>query len=105
VALDISNYLFNTFGTVFRQRGLKFTATPQGIGGQVSINFSGTGAAGSAFANRSNSDGTKQGSFADIFSTELSPVSNSNLLFVSEALNGGTSLAATRLIRLVGVWV
>jgi hypothetical protein len=105
VALDISNYLFNTFGTVFRQRGLKMSFAVQGVGGRASMNGSGNGAVGSAFGSASNSDGQRQSSFADVFTTEISPVSNSNLLFVSETLNGGTALAATRLMRLVGVWV
>ena len=105
VAIDISNYLFNTFGTVFRQRGIKMAIAAQGTGGSVTLNFSGNGGAGTALGSRSNSDGTRQSSFVDVFTTELSPASNSNLLFIGENLNNGTALAATRLMRLVGVWV
>jgi Protein of unknown function (DUF2793) len=105
VALDISNYLFNMFGTVFRQRGLKLSFTPQGIGGRVSLDCSASGAVGTALGSFSNSDGARQSCFVDIFTSELSPVSNSNLLFVRENLQNGTAMAATRLLRLVGVWV
>ena len=105
VAIDISNYLFNTIGTVFRQRGLKLSSSMSGVAGRVGMECSGNGATGSAFGAFSNSDGSRQASFIDIFTTELSPVSNSNLLFVRESLAGGTALASVRLFRLAGVWV
>jgi hypothetical protein len=105
VALDISNYLLNHLGVVFRQRGLKLSFAAQGIGGLVRMTCSGSGAVNTAFSAASNSDGQRSFSFIDVFTGELSPISNSNLLFVSESLNGATALAATRLMRLVGVWV
>jgi hypothetical protein len=105
VALDISNYMFNTFGTVFRQRGLKFSASIEGVGAKVSFGWSPSGAAGSGLDLQSGPNGDRMSGFIDVFTTELSPVSNSNLLFFREQLNGGTALAATRLMRLVGVWV
>jgi hypothetical protein len=105
VAIDISRHLQAAHGSVFRQRGLKISIAPQGIGGRVAMDCSGSGAGGTAFGVSSNSDGSRQSAFVDVFTTELSPVSNSNLLFVREGLVGGTALAATRLFRLVGVWV
>jgi hypothetical protein len=105
VAIDISNYLFNNYGVVFPQRGLKLSVSVQGVGGRAETVASGSGAIGSAFGLASNSDGTRQSGFIDIFTTQLSPVSNSNLLFVRESLVGATALAATRLIRLAGIWV
>lgn len=105
VAIDISRHLQAAHGTVFRQRGLKISVAPQGVGGRVGMDCSGTGAVGTAFGLSSNSDGARQSAFIDVFTTELSPISNSNLLFVREALSGGTAMAATRLFRLVGVWV
>ncbi|MFN8958597.1 MAG: DUF2793 domain-containing protein [Hyphomonadaceae bacterium] len=106
IALDISDYLFNNFGVVFPQRGLKLSMAAQGVGGRVGLDCSGNGAAGTALGNSSNSDGSRQGAFADIFTNVLSPISNSNLLFVRESLvPPATALAATRLIRLVGIWV
>lgn len=63
------------------------------------------GAVGSAFGSASNSDGSKQSAFVDVFTTELSPVSNSNLLFIRESITvPASSLAPTWLARLVGVW-
>ena len=106
IALDISDYLFNNYGVVFPQRGLKLSIAPQGVGGRVGLDCSGNGAVGTALGNSSNSDGSRQGAFADIFTNVLSPISNSNLLFVRETLvPPATALAATRLIRIVGIWV
>lgn len=106
IALDIGDYLFNNYGVVFPQRGLKLSIAPQGVGGRVGMDCSGNGAVGTALGNSSNSDGARQGAFADIFTNVLSPISNSNLLFVRESIVApATALAATRLLRLVGIWV
>jgi len=105
VAIDISKHLYNAHGIVFRQRGLKISVSPLGIGGRISMDCSGNGVAGTAFGVSSNSDGSRQSAFIDVFTTDLSPISNSNLLFIHESLAGGTAMAATRLLRLVGVWV
>ena len=106
IALDISDYLFNNYGAVFPQRGLKLSIAAQGIGGRVGLDCSGTGAVGTALGNSSNSDGSRQSAFADVFTNVLSPISNSNLLFVRESLAPpATALAASRLIRIVGIWV
>lgn len=106
IALDIGDYLFNNYGVVFPQRGLKLSIAAVGVGGRVGIDCSGNGAIGTALGNSSNSDGSRQGAFADIFTNVLSPISNSNLLFVRESLVApATAIAATRLIRIVGIWV
>ncbi len=106
IALDISDYLFNNYGVVFPQRGLKLSIAAQGLGGRVGIDCSGNGAVGTALGSSSNSDGSRQSSFADIFTNVLSPISNSNLLFVRESLTApATVVAASRLIRIVGIWV
>ena len=106
IALDISDYLFNNYGVVFPQRGLKLSIAPQGVGGRVDLDCSGNGAVGTALGNSSNSDGSRQSGFADIFTNVLSPISNSNLLFVREFFAApATALAATRLIRIAGIWV
>jgi len=106
IALDISDYLFNSYGVVFPQRGLKLSMATQGVRGRAEIECSGNGALGTAHSNSSNSDGSRQSSFADIFTKVLSPISNSNLLFVRESLIApATALAASRLIRIVGIWV
>lgn len=106
IALDISDYLFNNYGVVFPQNGLKLSIAVQGVGGRASIDGSGNGAVGTALGNSSNSDGARQSAFADIFTNVPSPISNSNLLFVRESLSASaTAIAATRLVRLVGIWV
>lgn len=66
IALDISDYLFNNYGVVFPQRGLKLSIAPQGVGGRVGLDCSGNGAVGTALGNSSNSDGSRQSAFADI---------------------------------------
>lgn len=106
VALDISNYLFNNFGKVFPQRGVKMSVGVPGIAGRASLTCSGNGAIGSAFGGSSAPDGQRQSVFVDIFTNTLSPISNSNLLFFSESFTTpATALGATRLLRLAGIWV
>ncbi len=106
VALDISDYLFNNFGVVFPQRGLKVSIASQGVGGRVSLECSGNGAAGTALGSSSNSDGSRQSTFADIFTNVPSPISSSNLVFVRESLTSpATAHAGTRAVRIVGIWV
>ncbi|YBV98172.1 DUF2793 domain-containing protein [Phyllobacteriaceae bacterium JZ32] len=106
IALDISNYLYNNYGRVWRQRGLLVSNSVLGIGGPVRMDYSGTGAGGTAFGSSSNGDGTPQSTMVSVFTAEKSPVSNSNLLFIRETVMApATALAATRLCRLVGIYV
>lgn len=105
VALDLSNYLYNSYGRVWRQRGLKFSNSVVGTGGAASLEASGSGAANTVFGSGSNSDGSRQATMVDVFTGVQSPISNSNLLFVRESLITGTSLGVSRLMRLVGLWV
>lgn len=105
IAIDISPYMQAHLGAVFPQKGLKVAIAPQGVGGRAGIDISGNGALGSAFGPSSNSDGSRQQAMFDVFTDQLSPVSNSNLLFVRENLGSATALAADRLIRLVGIYV
>ena len=106
VALDLSNYLQAAFGTVFRQRGLKISLSVAAVNGRANMSCSGTGAVGTAFGSSSNNDGSSQSSFLDVFTSVQSPISNSNRLFIRESLvTPATAMGATRLMRLVGVWV
>ncbi|KXF78331.1 hypothetical protein ATN84_00565 [Paramesorhizobium deserti] len=106
IALDISNYMYNNYGKVWRQRGLLFANNVTGVGGPARMNYSGSGATGTAFGSASNTDGSLQTAMLSVFTTEKSPISNSNLLFVAEGITGtATALAATRLCRLVGIYV
>lgn len=106
VALDISNYMFNNYGTVWRQRGLLFSNSVAGADGPVRLDYSGSGAPNTPTGSYSDSDGSKQDVMLSIFTSEKSPISNSNLLFVREMLRpGAKALAAGRWARLVGIYV
>lgn len=105
IAIDISPYMQAHLGAVFPQKGLKVSISPVGVGGSVSMNVSGNGAAGSAFGLFSNSDGGTQAAMFDVFTDQLSPVSNSNLVFVRESLGTGSALAPNRSVRLAGIYV
>ncbi|WP_158259793.1 DUF2793 domain-containing protein [Phyllobacterium phragmitis] len=105
IALDISNYMFNNYGRVWRQRGLLFSNSVLGVGGPVRMDYSGSGATGTAFGSVSNGDGSTQSTMVSVFTTERSPISNSNLLFIRETIMApATALAGTRLCRLVGIY-
>ncbi len=105
IAIDISPYMQAHLGAVFPQKGVKASISVFGVGGTASINVSGNGALGSAFGPSSNSDGSGQQGMFDIFTDQLSPVSNSNLVFVRESLGTGSALDANRFLRLVGIYV
>ncbi len=105
IAIDISPYMQAHLGAVFPQKGLKVAIATQGVGGLAGLDISGNGAFGSAFGSSSNSDGGRQQAMFDVFTDQLSPVSNSNLFFVRETLISGTALANTRLVRLAGIYV
>lgn len=105
VAVDVSPYLAATYGGVFRQAGLKISMAAQGVGGTIRLDVSGSAGLGTAFGTSSNSDGSRQSAFADVFTDQLSPISNSNLFFIRESVETATALAAFRFMRCVGVWV
>lgn len=106
VAIDISPYMQASYGTIFPQGGVKLSAAVSGVGGRASMDASGTGAVGTALGLSSNSDGSRQSCFIDVFTPIRSPVSNSNLIFLREAISApATALATLRLLRLVGIWV
>ena len=95
IALDISPMLQNVLGAVFRQSGIMCKAAvfpPVGIS-QV-IDLTPTGVGGSFVAISSTKDGSASQGMILIPCTELSPISNSNLVFVREA-DGGGSLGIT----------
>lgn len=105
LAIDISPYLLTNFGTVFPQAGLKLSLAVSGTGGRSSMDVSGTGAVGTALGASSNSDGSRQSCFIDVFTPTRSPISNSNLIFLRESLAApATALSTLRLLRLVGIW-
>lgn len=106
IALDISNYMYNNYGRVWRQRGLLFSNSIGGVDGPVRLDYSGSAAQGTPVGSYSNGDGSKQDVTLSVFTNKKSPVSDSNLLFVREMLRpGATALGAGRWARLIGIYV
>ncbi len=104
VAVDLSNYMYNNFGAVFRQKGVLLSTYVSGAGGDVVCDFSGTGAAGSATGGNSLSTGARNQANFTIVTPTLSPISNSNLLYIREQLGTGTAMG-TVYARLMGFYV
>jgi len=112
VAVDISQMLQNRVGAIFRQTAMFVNMIvsvngPGGIQGQIGV--SPTGAEGSFFSIYSGENGV--GSFGGITSagmlvpcSQLSPISESNLLFVHEVDDGTASLRVGA-ITCAGVFV
>ena len=104
VAIDISNYLYNNLGAVFRQKAVNLGVYVSG-NGPNGLAFSGTGATGSAFNGNALDSGAGNGMTQIVPATVLSPVSDSNLVFLKEVLGGaGTSFSVT-FARILGVFV
>ncbi|MGO4561068.1 DUF2793 domain-containing protein [Rhizobiales bacterium 3FA27D7] len=103
-ALDISPMLQNQLGAVFRQAAITFRCDVQGIGTRVGVLLSRDTGAGSFFGGNSLSDGAVNTTMHIVPTTQLSPVSNSNLVYVREDGNGANTLGATT-ISVCGVWV
>ena len=90
IALDISPMLQNVLGAVFPQKGIvcKSGFGPQ-TGFSQGLNISPSGAGGSFVGINSATDGSWASGLILIPCTELSPISNSNLVFVREQDTGG----------------
>ncbi|MCK9917808.1 DUF2793 domain-containing protein [Microbacteriaceae bacterium K1510] len=105
MALDISPMMQNLFGAVFRQSGIMVKGGITSATALDSIGVSATGASGSfvtaAQAFVVNGFNASVG-VAVIPCSQLSPVSNSNLVFVREII---TSTAANRLVSAMAVYV
>ena len=104
IAVDISGYIQTNFGVQFRQKGLLAATVVTGVGGDVSMGLSGSGAGNTAYSNYSQTNGTGNGGSSTVFTPVLSPISNTNLLFVRETLGAGSALS-TCFVRLIGVYV
>lgn len=103
-ALDISPMLQNQLGAVFRQAAITFKCNVQGIGTRVSVLLSRDTDPGAFFGGNSLSDGATNTTMHIVPTTQLSPVSNSNLVYLREDGNGANTLGAT-VIAVCGVWV
>lgn len=104
IALDISPMMQAIVGRVFRQSGVLCRMVASGAGGvQNKVDIAPSGAAGANQPLRSFTDGSLNGGQATAACTELSPVSNSNLVFVQETASG--TGVATVGVNVVGLWV
>jgi hypothetical protein len=103
IALDISPMMQNVLGTVFRQSGIMVKGGMQADSALDAIALSATGATGSFFA---TAQCYVPGAFQSVGTvaipcSELSPVSNSNLVFLRETI---ASTAQNRLVSAVAVF-
>jgi hypothetical protein len=92
VAVDISPMLQTILGTVFRQSGLILRVVAEGDGILAQIAASGTGTSGSYVAAESFTNGTLQNNMLIVPTVDLSPVSNSNLVYMRESDGGANTL-------------
>ena len=95
VAVDISQQMQLQLGAVFPQAGLllKCAVSASGAGGmsgQIGVTADGSG--GSALNTYSDSTGSITQTMPVVGSTELSPISNSNLLFIREVDDGSGAM-------------
>ncbi len=102
-ALDIAPMLQNRLGAVFPQKGLMFKCSVVGIGGVAGIVASPTAVSGSFFGGNSLSNGAQNNTMHVVPTTELSPISNSNLVYVREDAAGGATLGLAT-FGVCGVW-
>lgn len=99
ITLDISPMLVNLFGQAFRQTGLIVKGLLNDGTGRDTIGLSATGASGSFVSAAVNGacDGVSL-----LPCTELSPISNSNLVRIRETIS---ATASTRLVSSIAVLV
>lgn len=99
MTLDISPMLINLFGTSFRQTGImvKSAILAASSGDSITISPSGAGGSFSAAAIFGSGDGN-----TIIPCSDLSPISNSNLVRIREGISG---TAGIRLVSSVGVFL
>lgn len=103
IALDISPMLQTVLGRVFRQSGVLLKSLVEGISTQATLDTSDAGLSGSFAGFRSESGGSRLGGQYTQMTSTLSPISNSNLIFMRETVTG-TALGLTSL-SVQGVWV
>ena len=92
--------LQNVLGAVFRQAGVLARLVAVGNASSVTLSLSEAGLAGSLMGMKSFPDGTLQSGQVTIPCSVLSPISNSNLVFVREQGN-----FVTGAVSIVGVYV
>lgn len=103
-ALDISPMLQALFGTVFPQKGLTFKNTVFGVTGRAGLSATPTGLGGSYIGGNSLSDGSPNVGMSMVGTSVLSPISNSNLVFIREDQDAGGQIGIATLV-VAGIWV
>jgi hypothetical protein len=90
-------------GRVFRQSGVLLKALVEGLSVQATVEGSEAAATGSFHGVKSFTDGSLNNGQLTVPTSVLSPVSDSNLVFVRETVTG-TAMSVTAL-SVLGVWV
>lgn len=104
VAIDISPYLYNQLGAVFRQKAVTVVTRCQASGGIGRVGLSATGEGGSAFDGYSLSGGEANNVSFTFPCHVKSPISDSNLIYLREPLDGTATAHAINFVRVLGVW-
>jgi hypothetical protein len=103
IALDISPMMQNVLGRVFRQSGIMINGIVQGSGVVAALDASEAAVGGSFVGVRTPADGALSTSQFSLACSVLSPVSDSNLVFLRENVTG-TAMQITG-ATIVGFWV
>lgn len=104
VAIDISPYLYNQLGAVFRQKAVTVVTRAQASSGIGRVGLSATGEGGSAFDGYSLSDGQASNTSFTVPCSVSSPVSDSNLIYLREPLDAAATAHVINFVRVLGVW-
>jgi hypothetical protein len=103
IALDISPMMQTVLGRVFRQKGVLLKALVEGLSVQAILDTTEAGVSGSFTGIRSESSGSRLGAQYTQACSVLSPISNSNLVFMRETVTG-SGLGITS-VSISGLWV
>lgn len=111
IAIDISPMMSNLYGQVFRQRGMFYKYYISGSTSALTslqttqIGLTPTGTSGSFNNSSSNNQGVPGQGTGYIPCSELSPISNSNLVFVKEKTDASGQSISISLISALGILV
>lgn len=103
IALDISPMLQAVLGRVFRQSGVLTKMLVSGSGAQTQLDISEAGVSGAFQSTKSFTDASVNLAQNVVRCSQLSPISNSNLVFVRETATGSTMAIAG--VSVLGVLV
>ncbi len=103
IALDISPMMQTVLGRVFRQSGVLLKALVEGFSTQAVLDTSEAGLNGSFNGYRSETGGGRLGGQYTQATSVLSPISDSNLVFVRETVTG--SAVGVTALSIGGLWV